>query len=225
MSSWFASGNKSTSGVGGGGGGGGDDRKGKQQQSKKSSSNTQQFPVVVELDEQVLLQDFVIPKKKSSSSNKTAASHHDDDNTSSSTPLLIGSIDQGTSSTRFLVFCSTTGKICCSAQMEHTQIIYINQNDKVGWHEHDPMEIYKNTITCIQAVQDKFRTCQYANYIFSNSTETSTTSGGGGGGSSGSGTGGKNAPTLAAVGLTNQRETTIAWNKVRMNKCLFFLLL
>jgi FGGY family of carbohydrate kinases, N-terminal domain len=169
-----------------------------------------QFPVVVELDEKVLLNDFVIPKKNhhTTSSDKSKGG-------GTTAPLLIGSIDQGTSSTRFLVFCSTTGKICCSAQMEHAQIVYINENDKVGWHEHDPVEIYSNTLTCVQAVQDKLRSCLYADVIFSTSSESSSSSSTSGGGDTvAAGTGGKNAPTLAAVGLTNQRETTIAWNKV-----------
>ena len=44
-------------------------------------------------------------------------------------PKLIGSIDQGTSSTRFLVF-TQLGQIGASAQMEHTQIF---PKTDVGW--------------------------------------------------------------------------------------------
>jgi hypothetical protein len=44
-------------------------------------------------------------------------------------PDLVGSIDQGTSSTRFLVF-TKQGRIAASAQMEHTQI-YPSGEDKV----------------------------------------------------------------------------------------------
>lgn len=97
-------------------------------------------------------------------------------------PDLVGSIDQGTSSTRFLVF-TKQGRIAASAQMEHTQI-YPSGEDKVGWHEQDPEEIYANTIRCIRVV---FSLLQAAgvNLI--------------------------TAP-LKAVGITNQRETTIAWN-------------
>ena len=56
---------------------------------------------------------------------------------------LIGAIDQGTSSTRFLVF-TKSGQIGASAQMEHTQI-FPEGEYKVGWHEHNPMEIWENT--------------------------------------------------------------------------------
>lgn len=47
-----------------------------------------------------------------------------------SSSALIGAIDQGTSSTRFLVF-SKTGVILASAQMEHRQIFPAGE-DKVG---------------------------------------------------------------------------------------------
>jgi glycerol kinase len=52
---------------------------------------------------------------------------------------------------------------------------------QVGWHEHDPLEIWTNVVLCIQAVQHAVKDLL-------------------GGG------------TVAAVGITNQRETTIAWN-------------
>ena len=44
-------------------------------------------------------------------------------------PSLVGSIDQGTSSTRFLLF-TPTGEIAASAQMEHKQI-FPDGEDKV----------------------------------------------------------------------------------------------
>src|SRR5271167_1945126 len=51
----------------------------------------------------------------------------------------IGAIDQGTTSTRFIVF-DRTGRIVSSAQKEHAQIY-----PKPGWVEHDPEEIWRRT--------------------------------------------------------------------------------
>jgi hypothetical protein len=45
-------------------------------------------------------------------------------------PNLVGAIDQGTSSTRFLLF-TVQGQIAASAQMEHAQI-FPNGEDKVS---------------------------------------------------------------------------------------------
>ena len=97
---------------------------------------------------------------------------------------FVGSIDQGTSSTRFMVF-SKKGRVVASAQMEHTQIFPPGE-DKVGWHEHDPLEIWANTVACIDAVSKALK-----NKATLNMTQTYP---------------------IKAVGVTNQRETTIAWN-------------
>ena len=51
----------------------------------------------------------------------------------------VGAIDQGTTSTRFMVF-DRGGKVISSAQMEHRQIF-----PKPGWVEHDAIEIWQNT--------------------------------------------------------------------------------
>ena len=51
----------------------------------------------------------------------------------------IGAIDQGTTSTRFIVF-DRAGGIVASAQKEHQQIY-----PQPGWVEHDPLEIWRNT--------------------------------------------------------------------------------
>src|SRR5271165_5820784 len=51
----------------------------------------------------------------------------------------VGAIDQGTSSTRFIVF-DRGGAIVASAQKEHRQIL-----PRPGWSEHDPAEIWTNT--------------------------------------------------------------------------------
>jgi glycerol kinase len=56
----------------------------------------------------------------------------------------IGSIDQGTTSTRFIVF-DHSGNIIALDQMEHKQIF-----PKPGWVEHDPEEIFNNTLTVIR---------------------------------------------------------------------------
>ncbi|GAX19244.1 glycerol kinase [Fistulifera solaris] len=104
--------------------------------------------------------------------------------------VLIGAIDQGTSSTRLLVF-SKGGRIAASAQMEHTQIFMPGH---AGWHEHDPLEIWNNTKACIAAV---FKILQEKGFSVSSTSD-----------------GDAKALSLAAIGITNQRETTIAWNKV-----------
>lgn len=61
----------------------------------------------------------------------------------------IGSIDQGTTSTRFIVF-NENGEICGMHQLEHKQIY-----PQPGWVEHDPMEIWRNTCICIIETLDK----------------------------------------------------------------------
>lgn len=101
----------------------------------------------------------------------------------SATPKqLVGAIDQGTSSTRFLLFSGQGGRIVSSAQMEHAQLY-----PQSGWHEHDPATLWHNTAACIRAVgramSTKFNIALNVN-------------------------------TLAAIGITNQRETVIAWNRV-----------
>ncbi|CAB9509211.1 Glycerol kinase [Seminavis robusta] len=95
-------------------------------------------------------------------------------------PELIGSIDNGTSSTRFLLF-TPQGKIGASAQVEYTQY-FPSGEDKSGWHEHDPVEIWESVVTCIQAVLKELEKAKI-----------------------------KDRP-IAAIGITNQRETTIAWD-------------
>ncbi|HEY7353678.1 MAG TPA: glycerol kinase GlpK [Terriglobales bacterium] len=86
----------------------------------------------------------------------------------------IGAIDQGTTSTRFIVF-DRAGKIVKSAQEEHKQIY-----PQPGWVEHDPEEIWERTQTVIgKAMQSA----------------------------------GLQPCDLAAIGITNQRETTVVWNK------------
>jgi len=89
--------------------------------------------------------------------------------------MYIGSIDQGTTSTRFIIF-NKGGEIISVGQKEHKQIY-----PQAGWVEHDSDEIWQNTQEVIGLALGK------ANL---------------------------SAKDLAAVGITNQRETTLAWNKV-----------
>jgi len=86
----------------------------------------------------------------------------------------VGAIDQGTTSTRFIVF-DRAGQIVSSAQREHEQIY-----PQPGWVEHDPEEIWRCTLLVIaDAMRD----------------------------------GGLRARDLVAIGITNQRETTIVWDR------------
>lgn len=88
---------------------------------------------------------------------------------------LVGAIDQGTTSTRFILFrCHTGGQIEYSAQLEHQQIY-----PQAGWVEHDPMQILDNTITVMEECFDHV----------------------------------DNMTAVQAIGITNQRETTLVWDK------------
>jgi len=86
----------------------------------------------------------------------------------------IGALDQGTTSTRFIVF-DRSGSVISSAQKEHQQIY-----PQAGWVEHDPEEIWRQTQRVIQETMES-RSLQ--------------------------------PKDLAAIGITNQRETTVVWNK------------
>ena len=95
-------------------------------------------------------------------------------------PKLVGAIDQGTTSTRFILYRVVGDGVLqplASHQMEHKQIY-----PKPGWCEHDPEEIYANTLTCIASALEAVP-------------------------------GGATASDVACVGITNQRETTVAWSK------------
>ena len=89
-------------------------------------------------------------------------------------PTYLGAIDQGTSSTRFIVFDDST-RIVAESQMEHAQIY-----PQPGWVEHDPIEIWRNTQTVIAGAMRS---------------------------------GGLRPSDLAAIGITNQRETTVVWDR------------
>jgi glycerol kinase len=86
----------------------------------------------------------------------------------------VGAIDQGTTSTRFMIF-DRGGNVIGVDQKEHEQIY-----PKAGWVEHDPMEIWSRTTEVISGALAK------ANIT---------------------------SADLAAVGITNQRETTLVWDR------------
>ncbi len=86
----------------------------------------------------------------------------------------VAAIDQGTTSTRFIVF-DRLGQIICSNQQEHQQIY-----PQPGWVEHNPDEIWQRTQSVIK-----------------NALEI----------------GNIDPKDIAALGITNQRETTIIWNR------------
>jgi glycerol kinase len=85
----------------------------------------------------------------------------------------VGAIDQGTTSTRFMIF-DASGSEVARHQLEHEQIM-----TRPGWVEHDPLEIAERTNTVIGGALRNA---------------------------------GLDASDLAAVGVTNQRETTVVWN-------------
>ncbi len=84
---------------------------------------------------------------------------------------FIAAIDQGTTSTRFMIF-DHTGRVVAVQQREHKQIY-----PKPGWVEHDAEEIWIRTWEVLREVMASGRY------------------------------------PLAAIGVTNQRETTVVWDK------------
>jgi len=86
----------------------------------------------------------------------------------------IASIDQGTTSTRCMIF-DHSGSVISVDQKEHEQIF-----PRAGWVEHDPLEVWNNTREVIGGALSK------ANL---------------------------NSGNIKAVGITNQRETAVVWDK------------
>ena len=86
----------------------------------------------------------------------------------------VGAIDQGTTSSRFIVF-DHDGEVVALDQREHAQIY-----PRPGWVEHDAAEIWRNTQAVVAGALAKA---------------------------------GLAAADLDCVGLTNQRETTLLWDK------------
>jgi glycerol kinase len=86
----------------------------------------------------------------------------------------VGAIDQGTTSSRFILF-DRQGDIVAVDQKEHEQIF-----PKPGWVEHDAIEIWTNTLEVIEGALHKA---------------------------------GLSAADVDAIGITNQRETTLLWDR------------
>ncbi len=86
----------------------------------------------------------------------------------------VAAIDQGTTSTRFMIF-DHGGNVIAVDQKEHEQIY-----PKPGWVEHDPLEIWERTQEVMNGALEKS---------------------------------GVSSKDIAAIGITNQRETTVVWDK------------
>ncbi len=89
-------------------------------------------------------------------------------------PALIGAIDSGTTSTRFMLF-DAAGNVVAHDQREHRQIF-----PQSGWVEHDPLEIWERTRETIGAAMAQAQVT---------------------------------AADIVAIGITNQRETTVVWER------------
>lgn len=87
---------------------------------------------------------------------------------------FIGAIDQGTTSSRFIIF-NRDGKIISVDRREHAQIY-----PRPGWVEHDALEIWRNTLATMEGAVAKA---------------------------------GIGPSDFAAIGVANQRETTVLWDK------------
>lgn len=86
----------------------------------------------------------------------------------------IAAIDQGTTSTRAMIF-DHDGRVVAVEQREHTQIF-----PRAGWVEHDPKEIWSNTRAVLAGTLAKADLA---------------------------------AGEITAIGITNQRETTVVWDR------------
>ncbi|HOW01029.1 MAG TPA: glycerol kinase GlpK [Rhodoglobus sp.] len=90
------------------------------------------------------------------------------------TPKFVLSLDQGTTSTRAMIF-DHAGAVVTVGQLEHRQHF-----PQAGWVEHDPVEIWDNTREVIGQALGKANLTRH---------------------------------DIAAVGITNQRETTVIWDR------------
>jgi glycerol kinase len=89
-------------------------------------------------------------------------------------PRYVAAIDQGTTSTRLILF-DADGRPIAIDQREHEQI-----HPHAGWVEHDPREIWQRTREVIGGALARFAV---------------------------------EAGEVAAIGITNQRETTVLWDR------------
>ncbi|VDK65545.1 unnamed protein product [Anisakis simplex] len=91
---------------------------------------------------------------------------------------LIGAIDQGTSSSRFLLFDLATGDVVAHHQIEVRQLF-----PHPGWVEMDPNEMINTVKKCIETV------CKNLDKLKISLSQ------------------------IKCVGITNQRETTVLWDR------------
>jgi glycerol kinase len=87
---------------------------------------------------------------------------------------FVGSIDQGTTSSRFMIF-DHNGAEQGKHQLEHQQIM-----PRAGWVEHNPVEIWERCSAVLQTAVNSS---------------------------------GLSSSDFAALGITNQRETAVVWNR------------
>ena len=87
---------------------------------------------------------------------------------------FVASIDQGTTSTRCIIFGHDGGEVG-RHQLEHEQLL-----PRAGWVEHSPIEIWERTASVLMSAL--------------NATDLSS-------------------KDIVALGITNQRETTLVWNR------------
>ncbi|MCW2594216.1 MAG: glpK3, partial [Jatrophihabitans sp.] len=90
------------------------------------------------------------------------------------TPTVVAAIDQGTTSTRCIIF-DHDARVVAVEQVEHRQGL-----PQRGWVEHDAREIWSNTRTVMGGALARAELT---------------------------------AGDVAAIGITNQRETTVVWNR------------
>lgn len=92
---------------------------------------------------------------------------------------LVGAIDEGTSSVRFIVFSPRNSEVIALHQIPLKRIY-----PKSGWVEQNPSEIMNAIYSCINGALEKLKEMEVDPF------------------------------DLVTVGITNQRETVIVWDKV-----------
>ncbi|KAI1845989.1 hypothetical protein JX266_007798 [Neoarthrinium moseri] len=90
---------------------------------------------------------------------------------------FIGSVDQGTTSSRFIIF-NRNADIVASHQIE-----FENHYPESGWHEHDPEDLVDSVQDCMEEAVKQFTDQGYS------------------------------IDQIKAIGITNQRETILCWDK------------
>ncbi|XP_037072166.1 LOW QUALITY PROTEIN: glycerol kinase-like [Pollicipes pollicipes] len=91
---------------------------------------------------------------------------------------LVGALDQGTSSTRFLVFTANSAQLLTYHQVE-VKLSFPRE----GWVEADPSELLQTSLVCIEKTVENLRALEV------------------------------DEADIAAIGITNQRETTVVWDR------------